>query len=76
MTLAKKSKVETSQHFNEIVDLLVAGYNGRYVSDYLQNKYNEKITHTTLNKYKKDNLNVKAAVKQKIIEKENFNASI
>lgn len=70
MRMARKSKVETSPHYNEIVDLLVAGYSGRYVSDFLQNEYNEKITHATLNKYKKDKLNVKAAVKKKIIEKE------
>ena len=68
--MARKSKVETSPHYNEIVELLVAGYSGRYVSDYLENEYGEKITHTTLIKYKKNNLNVKAAVKQKILEKE------
>ena len=68
--MARKSKIETSSHYNEIVDLLVAGYSGRYVSDYLDNKYNEKISHVSLNKYKKEKLNVKAAVKQKIIEKE------
>ena len=68
--MARKSKIETSPHYNEIVELLVAGYSGRYVSDYLQNEYNEKITHATLNKYKKNNLNVKAAVKKKILEKE------
>lgn len=70
ITMARKSKVETSLHYNEIVELLVAGYSGRYVSDYLQNEYNEKISHVALNKYKKNNLNVKAAVKQKILEKE------
>lgn len=70
ITMARKSKVETSPHYNEIVELLVAGYSGRYVSDYLQNEYNEKISHVALNKYKKNNLNVKAAVKQKILEKE------
>lgn len=68
--MARKNKIETSPHYNEIVDLLVAGYSGRYVSEHLQNQYNEKITHATLNKYKKNNLNVKAAVRQKIIEKE------
>ena len=70
MLMARKSKVETSSHYNEIVDLLVAGYSGRYVSDYLQNQYGEKISYVALNNYKKNNLNVKAAVKQKIIEKE------
>ena len=68
--MARKSKVESSPHYNEIVDMLVAGYSGRHVSDYLLKEYGEKITHATLNKYKKDNLNVKAAVRQKIIEEE------
>ena len=68
--MARKSKVETSPHYNEIVDLLVAGYSPRYVSDYLKNEYNEKISYVTLHKYKKNNLNVKAAVRKKILEKE------
>ena len=68
--MARKSKVETSSHYNEIVELLVAGYSGRYVSDYLEKEYGEKITHATLNKYKKDKLSVKAAVRKKILEKE------
>jgi len=68
--MVRKSKVESSSHYNEIVDLLVAGYSPRYVSDLLLNEYNEKISHATLNKYKKNNLNVKAAVKQRIIESE------
>ena len=68
--MARKSKVETSSHYNEIVELLVAGYSPRYVSNYLDDEYNEKISHVALNNYKKNNLNVKAAVKKKIIEKE------
>ena len=68
--MAKKSKIETSPHYNEIVDLLVAGYSPRYVSDYLSDEYNEKISHTSLNNYRRNNLNVKAAVKQKIIEEQ------
>lgn len=70
VNMARKSKVETSSHYNEIVELLVAGYSARYVSNYLENEYNEKISHVALNNYKKNNLNVKAAVKKKIIEKE------
>lgn len=68
--MARKSKVETSPHYNEIVELLVAGYSGRYVSTYLENEYDEKISYVALNNYKKNNLNIKAAVKKKIIEKE------
>lgn len=65
-----KSKIESSPHFNEIVDLLLAGQTTRFVSDYLLNEYNEKISHVALSKYKKNKLNVKAAAKKKIIEKE------
>ena len=65
-----KSKVESSIHYNEIVDLLLSGHSGRYVSDYLLNEYNEKISHVALSKYKKNKLNIKAAAKRKIIEKE------
>ena len=68
--MVRQSKVETSPHFNEIVELLVAGYSPRYVSDYLENQYNEKISHATLNNYKKGKLNIKAAVRKKLIEKE------
>lgn len=68
--MARKSKIESSPHYNEIVDMLVAGYSGRSVSNHLLKQYGEKISHTILNKYKKDKLNVKAAVRQKIIEEE------
>lgn len=68
--MARKSKVETSPHYNEIVELLVAGYSPRYVSNELQTKYDEKISFVALNNYKKNKLNVKAAVKKKILEKE------
>lgn len=70
VNMVRKSKVEASPHYNEIVDLLVAGHTPRYVSDYLSDEYGENISYGTLNRYRKNNLNVKAAVKQKIIEKE------
>lgn len=65
-----KSKVELSDHFNEIVDLLLSGFSPRYVSDYLLNEYDEKISHTAINNYKKKNLNVKAEVKKELIKEE------
>lgn len=68
--MAPKSKVEKSEHFNEIVDLLLSGFSGRYVSDYLLNEYDEKISHVAINKYKKNNLNVNAEVKKKLIKEE------
>ena len=65
-----KSKVELSPHFNEIVDLLLSGHSTRFVSNYLENEYNEKISYVALSKYKKNKLNVKAEAKKKILEKE------
>lgn len=68
--MGKFTKITSSSHYNEIVDLLVAGYSGRHVSEHLLNEYGEKISHTYLNKYKKECLNVKAAVREKIIEEQ------
>ena len=65
-----KSKIESSPHFNEIVDLLLAGQTTRFVSDYLLNEYNEKISHVALSKYKKNKLNIKATAKKRLFEKE------
>lgn len=70
INMGRKSKIETSPHYNEIVDMLVAGYSGRHVSEHLSNQYNEKISYVALNNFKKKKLNVKAAVREKIIEEE------
>lgn len=69
--MVRKSKVESSPHFKEIVDLLLSGFSGRYVSDYLDTHYDESISHVSLNNYKKNNLNVKAGVRKKLMEREN-----
>lgn len=68
--MARKSKVESSPHFKEIVDLLLAGQDCRFVSDYLLNEYNEKISHTSICKFKKEKLNVKAAARKQIQDQE------
>lgn len=68
--MVRKNKIEASPHFNEIVNLLLSGFSGRYVSDYLDDHYDESISHVSLNKYKKNNLNVKAGVRKKIMERE------
>lgn len=59
-------KVESSQHFNEIVRLLSSGKGGTYVSNYLLENYGEEISHTTLNIYKKDNIDVDGKVRQEL----------
>lgn len=61
--MARKSKVELSPHYNEIVDLLLEGYDSRSVSAYLENQYNEKISHVAIYNFQKNKLNVEEAIK-------------
>lgn len=53
-----KSAVEKSEHRDEIDDLLLSGSSPRVVSSYLKNEYNESISHTAINNYKKKHLDV------------------
>lgn len=53
-----RSAVEKSEHRNEIDDLLLGGKSPRFVSSFLKNEYNEKISHTAIHNYKKKHLNV------------------
>ena len=53
-----KSAVERSEHRDVIDDLLLEGKSPRFVSDYLWNEYNEKISHTAINNYRKKKLNI------------------
>lgn len=53
-----KSAVEKSIHRDEIDDLLLDGRSPRFVSSYLKNEYNESISHTAINNYKKKHLDV------------------
>ena len=68
--MVKIGKVESSPHYKEIVDLFLAGYGGTYIEKFLWDKYEEKISHTTLNKFKKKYLNVKAAARKQIQDQE------
>ena len=53
-----KSAVERSKHRDEIDDLLLEGKSPRFVSAWLENTYNEHISHTAINNYRKNKLNV------------------
>ena len=53
-----RSAVERSEHRDEIDDLLLDGNSPRFVSSYLKNEYNESISHTAINNYKKKHLNI------------------
>ena len=68
--MARKSKVELSPHYPEIVDLLLEGYSGRSVSAYLENQYGEKISHPAITKFRNEKLNVEEAIKtQELVQK-------
>lgn len=53
-----RSAVERSEHRNEIDDLLLEGKSPRFVSAWLKDSYNEHISHTAINNYRKKKLNV------------------
>ena len=56
-----RSAVEKSEHRSEIDDLLLDGKSPRFVSNYLKNQYDESISHTAINNYKKKHLNISEA---------------
>lgn len=67
--MAKYQKIKNSIHYNEIVQLLLEGKSSRYVSDYLQNEYNESIGHAVINNFRKDELDIKNKVNKKFQKK-------
>ena len=54
--LVKKSKVEKSPHFDEIVTRLSKGESARSVSKWLKNQYDEDISHAALARYNKNHI--------------------
>ena len=53
-----KSKVETSEHYEEIHELLLQGKSPRWISEYLEKEYGEIITYRTIYNYKNRNINL------------------
>lgn len=49
--MARKSKIESSDHYNEIMDMIKEGISSRDISKHLQNEYNESIHYNTINNY-------------------------
>lgn len=66
MILVRKNKVESSPHFNEIVKRLSEGESSRNVSAWLENTYNEKISHAALNRYKSRNIKMEDRVEAEL----------
>lgn len=61
-----KTKVETSPHFEEIVNLLLQGKSGRKISAYLKNEYNEDIGFNAINNYRKKHIKLEDIVIQEV----------
>lgn len=51
-----RGKVERSIHRDEIEDMLHKGYSSRTISKYLQDRYNENISHVAINTHKQNHL--------------------
>ena len=66
MSLVKKSKVEKSTHFEEIVTRLSKGESARSVSKWLKNEYNEDISHAALARYNKNHISMEEKVEAEL----------
>ena len=51
IVMAQKSKVESSDHFTEIMDMKKQGFSPRKISAYLSEEYDESIHYNTINNY-------------------------
>ena len=58
------SAVELSPHYLEILKLMLNNKSSRYISKYLLDNYNEKISHVTLSKFKKNNVDIADLIQQ------------
>ena len=64
--MVKKSKVEKSPHFEEIVARLSEGESARSVSKWLKNEYNEDISHAALARYNKNFISMEDKVEAEL----------
>ena len=64
--MARKSLIESSDHFDEIVERLSRNETGKDVSAWLKNTYNEEISPRTLNRYKSTKINMEARVEAEL----------
>lgn len=64
--MARKSLIESSDHFDEIVERLSRNETGKDVSTWLKDTYNEEISPRTLNRYKATKINMEARVEAEL----------
>lgn len=64
--MGRQSKVESSPHFKEIVDLMVIGKSGRSISQYLKEKYDEDIGFNAINVYRRNHIHMEDRVEAEL----------
>ena len=64
--MARRNLIESSDHFDEIVERLSRNETGKDVSAWLKNTYNEEISPRTLNRYKSTKINMEARVEAEL----------
>ena len=64
--MVRKSKVEKSPHFEEIVLRLSQGESARSVSKWLKDSFNEEISHAALARYVKNNIHMEERVEAEL----------
>lgn len=66
ITMPRKSKVESSPHFEEIVELLLKGESGRSISNYLKDEYDEDIGFNAINVYRRKHIRMEERVEAEL----------
>lgn len=64
--MGRQSKVESSPHFKEIVDLMLTGKSGRSISQYLKEKYDEDIGFNAINVYRRNHIHMEDRVEAEL----------
>ena len=56
--------IDESPHYLEILKLMLDNKSGRWISQYLDDNYNEKISYGSINYFKKNNLDIAGLIQQ------------
>lgn len=68
--MVRKTKVEKSPHYKEIVELLLQGQSSRTVSNYLMKTYNEDIGYCAINSFRNKHLDISSEVRTRELTKQ------
>ena len=63
--------IDNSPYYLEILQLILKNKSSRYISKYLKDKYDFKISHVSLSKFKKENTDIPKLIKE-IEERDEF----